>query len=244
MERRGRCALVTGGAVRLGRAISSALAKEGMRVVVHYGRSTGPAAELVAEIVAAGGEAVAIAADLSSHTEVERLAAEAEAVYGRIDLLVNNASVFPAERIGEVDEALWDHTLAVNLKAPFFLTQRIGGAMKARGGGVIVNLGDLAGLQAWEAYAVHSIAKAALVQLTRVAARALAPEVRVAAIAPGAVLPPEDFPAAELERLERMTPLRRIGSPDDIVQALLYLVRADFVTGEVLVVDGGRMLRG
>ena len=244
MELRGKTALVTGGAVRLGRAISTALAAEGMRVVVHHGRSAEAAIELVAAIRATGGEAVAIQADLASHAAVERLADEAEAAFGGVDFLVNNASVFPAERIGEVDELLWDQTFAVNLKAPFFLTQRLGAEMRRRGSGLIVNMGDLAGLQAWEAYAVHSVSKAALIHLTRVAARALAPEVRVAAIAPGAVLPPDDLPAEEVARLARMTPLQRNGSPDDIVQALLYLARADFVTGEVLVVDGGRQLRG
>lgn len=244
MELRGRTALVTGGAVRLGRAISSALAAEGMRMVVHYGSSAAAAAELVAHLRLAGGDAVAIQADLASFAEVERLALEAEAAFGGIDLLVNNASVFPEERVGEVDEAVWDETLAVNLKAPFFLSQRLGAAMRERGEGVIVNLADLAGLQTWEAYAVHSISKAALVHLTRVSARALAPEVRVAAIAPGAVLPPVDYPAEEIARLARTTPLGRNGSPEDVVRALLYLARADFVTGEVLVVDGGRMLRG
>lgn len=244
MELRGRTALVTGGAVRVGRAISSALAAEGMRLVVHYGHSAAAAEELVDSVRAAGGEAVAIQADLASYAEVERLASEAEDAFGAVDVLVNNASVFPAARIEDVDEALWDETLAVNLKAPFFLTKRLGSAMQRRGGGVVVNLGDLAGLQAWDAYAAHSIAKAALVQLTRVAALSFAPEVRVVGIAPGTVLPPEDFPAEEVERLARRTPLQRNGSPADVVQALLYLLHADFVTGQVVVVDGGRMLKG
>jgi NAD(P)-dependent dehydrogenase (short-subunit alcohol dehydrogenase family) len=244
MELPGRTALVTGGAVRVGRAMASALAAEGMRRVVHYGRSAAEAEELVRAVRAAGGEAVAIGADLASQAEVERLAAEAEDAFGGVDVLVNNASVFPAERIDAVDEALWDATMAVNLKAPFFLTQRLGAAMRRRGEGVVVNLCDLAGLQAWEGYAAHSISKAALVQLTRVASLSFAPEVRVVGIAPGAVLPPEDFPAAEVERLARRTPLQRNGSPADVVQALLYLLRADFVTGQVLVVDGGRMVKG
>jgi NAD(P)-dependent dehydrogenase (short-subunit alcohol dehydrogenase family) len=130
----------------------------------------------------------------------------------------------------------------VNLRAPFFLTQRLGAAMQGRGGGVIVNLADLAGLQTWRGYAAHGISKAALVHLTRVAARALAPHVRVVAIAPGTVLPPEDFSKEEIERLAQRAPLRRNGSPEDVVRALLYALQADFVTGEVLVVDGGRLL--
>lgn len=243
MDLRERVSLVTGGAVRVGRAISLALAGEGMRVVIAYGSSEGPARDLVEEIRRGGGEAVAISADLARLDEVARLADEAERAFGGVDVLVNNASVFPPEGMDEVDEALWDHTFAVNLKAPFFLTQRLAPGMRARGGGVVINLADLAGLQAWKGYAAHSISKAGLVHLTKVAARALAPEIRVNAIAPGTVLPPEDFPEEEVRRLAERTPLRRNGSPEDVVEALLYLLRADFVTGEVLVLDGGRTLR-
>jgi pteridine reductase len=186
---------------------------------------------------------VALGADLSRHAEVLRLADQAAAAFGGVDVLVNNASVFPPERLTEVDEALWDRTLAVNLKAPFFLTQRLAEGMRARGGGVVVNLADLAGIQAWAAYGAHAISKAGLIHLTRVAARSLAPEIRVAAIAPGTVLPPETMDAEEIDRLARRNPLGRIGAPADVVEALLYLLRADFVTGEVLLVDGGRRLR-
>lgn len=243
MEPAGRVALVTGGGIRVGRAIALGLATAGARVVVHYNRSAGEAEEVVGQIRAGGGEAVAIGADLSVHAEVERLADQALAAFGGIDILVNSASIFPEEGLGEVDEALWDRTLAINLKAPFFLTQRIGLAMRARGEGVVVNLGDLAGLQAWHGYAAHAVSKAGLIHLTRVAARALAPEVRVVCISPGTVLPPDDHPADEVRRLAERAPLRRNGTPDDVVQAILYLVRASFVTGEVLVLDGGRVLR-
>lgn len=243
MELRGKVALVTGGAVRVGRAISLALVGEGMRLVAGYGSSAGPAEELVAEVRRGGGEAVAVAADLGRMDGVERLAAEAERAFGGVDVLVNNASVFPAEGLEQVDEATWDQTMAVNLKAPFFLTQRLAAGMRARGGGAVVNLTDLAGLQAWPGYAAHAVSKAGLAHFTRVAARSLAPEIRVNAIAPGTVLPPEDFPEDEVRRLAERTPLRRNGSPDDVVEALLYLLRADFVTGEILVVDGGRILR-
>jgi pteridine reductase len=244
MELNGKVALVTGGAVRVGRALSLALAREGMRVLVGYGRSDEEARRLVAKIREGGGEAVALGADLARMEEVERLAAEAERASGGVDVLVNNASVFPPESLEETDEALWDHTLAVNLKAPFFLTKLLAPGMRRRGGGVVVNLADLAGLQAWRGYAAHAVSKAALVHLTRVAARTLAPEVRVNAIAPGTVLPPEDFSPEATAKLAERAPLRRNGSPADVVEALLYLLRADFVTGEVLVVDGGRMLRG
>jgi pteridine reductase len=241
MDLDGSTALVTGGAVRVGRAISLALAAAGARVLVHYNSSAAEAEELVDEIRSGGGKADSLGADLRSLREVERLAREAEAI-APIDLLVNNASVFPEEALGDVDAELWEDTLAINLRAPFFLTQSIGGAMKGRGRGVIVNLADLAGLQAWKGYAAHAISKAGVVQLTRVAARALAPEVRVVAIAPGTVLPPEDFGEEEIRALAERAPLKRIGSAGDVARAVVYLVGAEFVTGEVLVIDGGRLL--
>jgi pteridine reductase len=239
----GKCALVTGGAVRVGRAISLALAGEGLRVIVHYNSSSEAADELVGSIREKGGEAVAIGADLSRHGEVERLAEEAEGAFGGVDVLVNNASVFPEERLADVSEELWDSTMAVNLKAPFFLTKLLGARMRDRGAGLIVNLVDLAGIQAWGGYAAHGISKAGLVHLTKVAARSLAPEVRVVGIAPGTVLPPEDFSDEQLRLLAKRTLLETIGSPDDVVHALLYLLHAPFVTGEIMIVDGGRVLR-
>jgi pteridine reductase len=238
-----KVALVTGGAVRVGRAISLALAGEGMRLVVHYNSSSDAAEELCEEIRRGGGEAVAIGGDLARADEVRRVAEEAERAFGGLDVLVNNASVFPPERLEETDEALWEHTLTVNLRAPFFLIKHLAATLRERRG-VVVNLCDLAGIQVWGGYAAHSISKAALAHLTRVAARSLAPEVRVVGIAPGAVLPPESMTKDELDAIARSTPLKRLGSPDAVVAALLYLLHADFVTGEVTVVDGGRMLRG
>lgn len=239
---RGRVALVTGGAVRVGRAISEALAARGMRVVVHYHSSSDDADELVAALRRGGTEATAIGADLARGEAVERLAREAAGAFGGIDVLVNNASVFPAEGLEETDEALWDHTLAVNLKAPFLLMRHLAATLRERRG-VVVNLADLAGMQAWEGYAAHAVSKAGLLHLTRVAARSLAPEVRVCAIAPGTVLPPKEMNEEQVRRLAERAPLKRNGSPDDVIRALLYLLEADFVTGEVLVVDGGRRLR-
>jgi len=238
-----KTALVTGGAVRIGREISSALAGRGYRLVIHYNSSARLAEELRDEIVAGGGEAAIIGADLSNDAEVRRLAEEAVTAFGGIDLLVNNASVFPSERLEQTSEELWDHTLAVNLKAPFFLIRHLAPTLRERQG-TVINLADLAGMQAWAAYAAHAVSKAGLIHLTRVAARNLAPDVRVNAIAPGTVLPPEHLTEAEIAELAGRSPLQRNGSPQDVVRALLYLLDADFVTGETLVVDGGRLLRG
>ncbi|HEU4455556.1 MAG TPA: SDR family oxidoreductase, partial [Longimicrobium sp.] len=180
---------------------------------------------------------------LSRSDEVARVAREAVEAFGGIDVLVNNASVFPAEGLEESTEELWDHTMAVNLRAPFFLVRHLASTLRERRG-VIVNMCDLAGIQAWKSYAVHSISKAGMIHLTKVAARSLAPEVRVVGIAPGAVLPPEDMSDEEVAALARATPLQRNGSPDDVTGAVLYLLRADFVTGHVVTVDGGKLLRG
>jgi NAD(P)-dependent dehydrogenase (short-subunit alcohol dehydrogenase family) len=238
-----RVALVTGGAVRVGCAISLALAEDGYHLVVHYNSSSDAADKLVDEIRASGGEAVAIGADLADAEAVRRLASEAEAAFGGIDVLVNNASIFPAEALEETDEALFDHTIAVNLRAPFFLIRHLASTLRARRG-CVVNMADLAGMQPWLGYAAHGISKAGIIHLTQVAARALAPEVRVNGIAPGTVLPPESMSDHEIRLLAERAPLKRNGSPEDVVRALRYLLTAEFVTGETLVVDGGRLLRG
>ena len=163
--------------------------------------------------------------------------------FGRLDVLVNSAAVMRKLRFEETSAEQFDAILALNLRAAFFCTQGAAGALRGARGKV-VNMADLAGLEPWVGYAAHSISKAGMVMLTKVLALSLAPEVTVNAIAPGAVLVPEDYDVAERERLARSTPLGRLGSPEDAVGALLYLLESgDFVTGEVLVVDGGRALR-
>ena len=163
--------------------------------------------------------------------------------FGRLDVLVNSAAIMRRLDFEETTPEQWDAILDLNLRSVFFCTQGAAAALRAARGKV-VNLADLAGLQPWPGFAAHSISKAGVVMLTKVLARALAPEVTVNAIAPGAVLVPEEYDAAERERLAADTPLRRLGSPADVVSALLYLLEGgDFVTGEVLAVDGGRILR-
>lgn len=242
MEIPGKVALVTGGARRVGRALSLALAEAGADLVVGYHRSASDADALVEEVRALGRRAVAVQGDVASRTDVDALVRACDAAFGRLDILVNNAAGFEAAPFLEITEAEWDRVMAVNLKGPFLLSQAATPLLRAHGDGVIVNIADLAGLQAWPRYAHHGAAKAGLIHLTRVAARALAPEIRVAAIAPGTVLPPETFTEEQVYKLREAIPLKRIGSPDDVAAALLYLVRSDFVTGIVIPVDGGRLL--
>ncbi|MGZ8376879.1 MAG: SDR family oxidoreductase [Gemmatirosa sp.] len=242
MELRGRIALVTGAGHRLGRAIAVGLGMRGMRVVVHYRRSETDAEETARLIVAAGGEAALIGGDLAEPGAPERVVVEATERFGGLDVLVNSAAVMERTPVGEVTEAAWDAMFAVNLRAPFFASQAAARIMGERGG-AIVNLADLAALETWPAYVPHGISKAGVVQMTRALARTLAPHVRVNAIAPGVVLLPTGWNATAAERLRATTPLQRLGGPDDVVRAALYLLESDFVTGEVLVVDGGRHVR-
>ena len=235
-------ALVTGAGIRLGREMALALAREGMNVAVHYGHSKKSAEETVADIRKLGRNADAFAADLSKPGAPEKLVDAVVASMGAIDLLVNSAAIMLRTPIGEVTYEHWAETMDLNLRAPFFLSQAAAKVMKPRGG-VIINIADLAAFETWKGYIPHSISKAGVVQMTRAMAHALAPEIRVNAIAPGAVLLPEGWPEDSRKRLEESTPLKRLGTPEDVTAALLYLIRADFVTGETLVVDGGRNVR-
>ena len=243
MELGGRVALVTGAGRRVGRALAVALGRRGMRVAVHYRGAEQGAAETCRLVESAGGEAHPFPADLAGPDAPAALVAAAAAHFGAFDVLVNSAAVMERTPVGEVTPAQWDAMFALNLRAPFFAAQAAARAMGERGG-AIVNLADLAAFETWPAYVPHGITKAGVVQMTRALARALAPRVRVNAIAPGVVLLPAGWDAAAAERLRSTTPLARNGSPDDVAQAMLYLLEADFVTGETIVVDGGRHVRG
>ncbi len=242
MDPKGKVALVTGGARRLGRELALGLARAGADVAVNYHRVATEAQEVVREIEALGRRGVAVPADVASGADVRSMLEAVTAQLGGLHIVVNSASTFESASLLEITEQQWDHVMAVNLKGPFLVSQACTPLLRAQGSGVIVNLADLAGIQAWTGYGPHGVSKAAVIHLTRVLARQLAPEIRVNAIAPGTVLPPADYTPDRVETLRRRTPLQRIGTPADVVQALLYLVQADYVTGEVLVVDGGRLL--
>lgn len=236
-----RVALVTGGAVRLGRAISVGLAEAGYDLMVHYRSSRGPAEELARVVEGLGRRCALFRADLARGAAAAALADAARAAYGRLDLLVNGAASFDARPLGEVDAEVWDGVMDLNVRAPHLLV-RAAAPLLAAARGSVVNVLDLSAFQAWSEYPAHAVSKAALAHLTRVQARALAPDVRVNAVAPGAVLPPEDYPRARLEAIRARTPLATLGTPEDVVQAVVFLAEARFVTGQILAVDGGRLL--
>lgn len=242
MELRGRAALVTGAGRRLGRAIAIGLGARGADVVVHYHSSEREARETAEAIERGGTRARVVRADLRDAAASPDLVAAAAAAFGGLDILVNSAAEMPRTPFGETTPQQWDETFALSLRAPFLLSQAAAAHLAARRG-AIVNLADLAAFETWPDYVPHGIAKAGVVQLTRALARVLAPAVRVNAVAPGAVLLPDEWGEREAERFAATTPLGRIGTPDDVVRAVCYLLEADYVTGEVLVVDGGRNVR-
>jgi NAD(P)-dependent dehydrogenase (short-subunit alcohol dehydrogenase family) len=237
----GQVALVTGAGRRVGRAIALRLAAEGAQVVVHYRNSESEAQAVAAEITQSGGQSVALHADLSRVDEIDSLFEQIESRFKRLDILVNNAAVFAPTPVSNTIEAQWDGILSSNLKAPFFCSQRAAPMLTAGGRGRIVNLASLGGLLAWPKYAAYSASKAGVIMLTRTLARALAPAVTVNAIAPGTISFPDDPPEIA-ENYIRMAPLKRTGTPDDIADTVIYLVGAAFVTGQVIVVDGGRSI--
>lgn len=236
-------ALVTGGAARVGRAITLGLAEAGYDVVVGYHSSHAGAREVAERVEELGRRAVTVQGDLARTEAIERLSSAVRADFGRLDLLVNNASLFRAAPLLEVDEEEWDRVMAVNLRAPFLVVRALADLLTGAGGSV-VNIVDLSAFRPFLRYPHHSVSKAGLLQLTRVMARALGPAVRVNAIAPGTVLPPEGSSDEEMEREQRRSALGTIGAPDDVVRTVLFLAGSPFVTGEVITVDGGRSLRG
>ena len=243
MELDGRVALVTGAGQRLGRAFAAALAGRGMSLALHYNASMGGAESLRDEIRAAGGMAECFAADLTDAAAARALPAAVARAMGGVDVLVNSAAVMHRIAFEDTTVEQYDAIMDLNLRSLFFLTQGAAPALR-RARGKVVNIADLGGLEPWPSYPVHSLSKAGVVMLTKVLARVLAPEVTVNAIAPGTVLVPDSFDEAQRDRLARDTPLRRLGTPADATGALLFLLEdADFVTGDVLVVDGGRVLR-
>ncbi len=249
MELRGRNALVTGAGQRIGRAIAYGLIRRGVNVAIHYFRSEAGAKATQMEAEVAGVKVTRLRADLSDAAEAEALPGRAaRALGGPLDIAVLGAAVMERRPLAQVTPADFDRVMNVNLRGTFFVAKGAAAAMaegggEGRGGGAIVALADLSAFQRWPSYPVHGISKAALVALTEHLARSLAPGVRVNAIAPGAVLLPEGWSDEERQRLVASTPLGRLGTPDDVVRAVLFLLENDYVTGTTLVVDGGRLIR-
>jgi pteridine reductase len=235
-----KVALVTGGGRRIGRAVALRLAREGADIVVHYRASEQEALGAVCEIEKLGRRAVAISADLKRVEEIESLVLRAGDHFGRLDVLVNSAANFLQRDFGAMRETDWDASLDTNLKAPFFCSQAAAPLLK-KNRGTIVNFADIGAFLAWTGYIAYCVSKSGVVMLTKCLAKELAPEVRVNAIAPGTITMGGDPPEWAAEFIKR-APLGRVGTPKDIEDAVMYLVTAEFITGHVLVLDGGRTL--
>jgi len=238
----GKVALVTGAARRIGAAIARRLHAAGASVLIHYRGAEGEAARLETELNAArAASAARVKADLLAPIAPQALVGAALEQWGRLDLLVNNASTFYPTALGEIEPGHWEELVGANLRAPLFLSQAAAPHL-AKERGAIVNIADIHAERPLQGYAVYSVAKAGLAALTRALALELAPAVRVNAVAPGAIAWPDDgqFAPPERGRIVATTPLGRLGRPEEIAQAVHFLATAPFVTGQVLAVDGGR----
>ena len=240
----GKTALITGGAKRLGAAIARRLHAAGAAVLIHYRDSEAQAAKLEAELNGLRPRSAAkVKAELLAPIAPRALVSAALDAFGRLDLLVNNASSFFPVAVGEIEPSHWEELVGSNLRAPLFISQQAAPELAKREGS-IVNVVDIHADRPLKGYPIYSIAKAGLAALTRSLALELAPRVRVNGVSPGAIAWPDDgqFDPAERGRILATTPLGRVGSPEDIAQAVHFLASAPYVTGQIIAVDGGRSI--
>ncbi|NLV73115.1 MAG: SDR family oxidoreductase [Chloroflexi bacterium] len=242
MQLDGRTALVTGGCVRVGRAIAVALASKGARVALHYFSSADAAHAVADEIRALGSSCVLVQADLARPEAPARLVRTSVEALDGLDILINNAAIFPEGGWQDTTLQVWDEVFAINLRAPFFLAQAFGLSLTGDARGHIINVADWRALRPGVGHTAYTLAKAGLVAMTYSLAQSMAPAVQVNAVAPGAVLPPPGGDQSYLDKLAAQVPLKRYGSPLDVAQAVVYLLESDFVTGEVLHITGGQQL--
>jgi len=232
-------ALITGAAKRIGRSIALRLAKEGADVVVNYATSKAEAEELTSEIQSLGQRAIALQADVSRRADVHRMFAAVDKEFGRLDILVNNAGMFFEAKFEELTDEQWDRIMNANLKSQFLCAQAAAPVMKRQARGRIINLSSLGGILPWPAYTHYCVSKAGVIMLTKCLARGLAPEILVNSVAPGTIQFPGEPP--DQDYIKRV-PLHRTGTGDDIADAVMYFATADFITGQVIAVDGGSTL--
>jgi len=243
MQIEGRIALVTGSAQRIGRAVALALAAKGVHVVIHYQHSSEEARATVAECRRRGVRSISVRADLSRGREVERLFRKIVEIFGTLDILINNAAIFPKTPFLTCTEAEWDRILDTNLKGTFLCAQKAAGIMLKKGQGKIINIADWSGMRPYADYLPYCVSKGGVITLTKALALELAPKIQVAGIAPGPILLPKNFTKKEAEKIKGKVPLKRIGSPQDIARTVLFLLEGtDFITGSTVLVDGGESI--
>jgi pteridine reductase len=243
MELTEKVALVTGAGHRVGRAIALGLAARGANLVIHYHSSEPAAVETEQKAAGLGVRAVRVQADLRRPVDIVRLFEAADRTFGGMDVLVNSAASLEAQDFMSLSADDWDHVLDLNLRGPFLCLQQAAQRMRARGGGAVVNISDTAAHWGWPRYPAHSVSKAGLEMLTRVAALALAPAIRVNAVVPGPVEKPPGMAAERWSSLGRALPLQRTGTAEQVAEAVVFCLENDYVNGEILFVDGGDHLR-
>ncbi len=243
MELQGKVALVTGAGKRLGRAIALALGKHGCHVAVHYRSSEQAAMETAATLQLMGVKAFPFCADLTDEEQVKRLMERVAETFGRLDILVNSAAVFARTPLEQTDAATWRSFMDANLTSVFLCCRYAAKLLQENEGGVIVNISDTAAFRPWTAFLPYCVSKAGVIALTIGLAKALAPKVRVNCVALGTVLPPEEFGEEWVHEMSAKTLLQRLGTPEDVVAAVLFCITCDYLTGAIIPLDGGRHLR-
>lgn len=242
MNPKDKTALITGGAHRVGKAITLALAQAGANVVINYNTSSAAAEETVADAKALGVSALAIQANIGNYQEVGSMVAAAVAQFGSVDILVNNASLWMETPFPTDDPGDWHLVTNILINGAFYCANAVAPLMLKNRDGTIINIIDLAAFEPWPNFIAHSVGKSALLALNRQLALELAPYVRVNAIAPGPVLPPVDYGPEKIARVARKTLLERWGTPEDIAEAVLFFIQSNYITGEALAVDGGQRI--
>lgn len=242
MELIGKTALVTGAAKRVGRTIALALARKGVHILLHYRGSEAEAKTACSEIEALGVTCALIRADLAKPSEIQRMVSDMKKKPHSVDFLINSASLYFKTPVETADEKQWDELMSVNLKAPYLLSLALGKEMFKGKGGKIVNIADWSGFRPYKDFIAYCASKGGLITLTKSLARDFAPKVTANAVAPGPVLAPPDMGDAEKDAIAKTTALGRWGKPEDIANAVVFLLESDFVNGVVLVVDGGRSI--
>jgi len=240
MDINGKVALITGSAKRIGRSTAIELAKRGARVALHFHTSGQQATETLRSIQDSGGTGAVFQADLTNTGDVDDMFTKIVKTFDGVDILVNSASVFNAGTADETTPMHWNTQMDANAKAPFFLAQKAARLMLPRGGGKIINIVDVAGELIWPGYFAYSVSKAALMAVNRGLAKTYAPSIMVNGIAPGPVLFPDHYTEEQKSSAIERTLLKRAGSPRDIVNAIVFLIENDYITGEIIHVDGGR----
>jgi 3-oxoacyl-[acyl-carrier protein] reductase/pteridine reductase len=240
MDIKGKTALVTGGAQRVGKAITLMLAKAGANVVINYNSSAAQAEKTVAEAHTLGVQALAIQGNIADKTQVEAMAGQIKATFGGLDILVNNADRWEASPFPCEDTSAWEHITAIAIHGTYYVSNALAPLMLIQDSGAMVNIVDISAWEAWPNFTAHAVGKSAVLAMTRQFALELAPTIRVNAVVPGPVLPPPDYTPEQIAETADKTLLNRWGSAEDVARAVKFLIEANYITGDTIFVDGGQ----